>query len=281
MALDWDILNEDFANISAWSVAATGGGVASAVTFDGKSCLKLDFPTNSTVTPGIIIVRRVGLSIPTTCTVETKVYFARDGVRKYGHYIRLEDGTHDFNAFRMGRACDLVTSDSFSSVSLNNGTSYIYQITGAEDSYLNNWITYRFVIKSGVLIDIWGNNVPYAFDFTSSSVYTDNRISIYTAANTGGRATLYVDYIKIDTTPEGLGVSPVSIGDEKLVCSYAHNGLNGRAVANDSKLRVYNKDIGGVPCVCSVPLVAIDDDLASKVRIYDGSAIKSLKKIPT
>jgi len=279
MALDWDILNEDFANISAWTDGSTGGGVASSVTYDSKSCLKLDFPTDATGDGSIALVYQEGLSIPATCTIEMKSLFALDETT-YGYYVRMEDGSSDYNAFRMGRSGTDGGGTRHSLVGLNDGTSYNYQLTGIADAYLNNWITYRYVIKASRLCDVYANNVHYAFDLTSVDTAVRNRISIYTAANTNERATLYVDYIKIDTTPEGIQTSALQIGDQDIICSYAHDGTpSGVVAANNSKLRMYNKDIGGNACVCSVPLVATGHALASKIRIYDGSAVKALKKV--
>jgi hypothetical protein len=281
MALDWDILNEDFSNISSWANNSTGGGAPSAVTFDGKSCLKLDFPSNATDTESYASVYRTDITIPNTFTLEISIYHDLDA--GYGSYVSAIVTGGKRYVTRCGRR-----TSAYSSVAVFVDSAHVQgELTSASNTaYLDNWITYRFVVKTGNKIDIWGNNIPYIIGEEVTHTATPNQLSIYCVANTGNRSTLYVDYIKIDTTPEGLGVAPLCIGDQKIISKYTHSGVAASGgwleiPSNNGKFKIYNKDIAGNACVCDVPLVATDNALASKVRIYDGSTTKSLMKIPT
>jgi hypothetical protein len=290
MALDWDILNEDFTSLSGWSTSTAGGSTITQVTFDGRSCAKLDFPSNSSADAAIVALDKT-ITIPTTCTVELCYYMERDSSEpaKYGSYCRVQNGSQDWNGMRYGRGF-VGPSESrvaISSLANDRADGFYHRGIGPEDAYLGIWCIWRIVIKEETKADMWANNIKCVFDTTPKTTSATNEISLYTAANKGQRATLYIDYCKIDTTPEDYSDTALNIDGEQIVCNYSHvartpEGDGGLYIpANDSKLKMQHKDVAGNPAICSVPLVATDNDYASKVRIYDGSAVKSLMKIST
>lgn len=273
MALDWDILNENCSGIGDWTDNDDSGCSSTQVTFDGKSCFKFDSPSSA----GNIkfAARERNITIPDTFTLETEVYL--DSTSIYGVlYVQVETTS--------GHKYTLSMEDNdYHSFSLNKGTAgWHYVYTG---DVFDRWITVRCVVKSGRKVDLWIDNRLYLANIVSdfTDAFYSNRISIYTVSHSSGDDALaYVNYIKMDSTPEAQTTeSPLKIYGENIALRLAQPDTN----ATDEELNILKiqaKPFEGQPtAVCDVILVSTGDTNASKTRIYDGSTVKALMKLPT
>ena len=292
MALDWDILNEDMADITDWTDNDSGDATAAStqVTFDSRSCMKLYIPA----TPSAISYawRYRTLTIPDTFTAEFTVYQADAngyGTTVYitttsGHLYRFYLYNHSIAA--QNSATNPQTQNAFL-VPYAGATPPPF---GNEDTTLmDTWVTYRIVVKSSRKVDVWVNNKCYLADVSHALTGTANYIYLYCYADTSttNAVTTYFDDFKIDTTPEGQSTSsPLRIDDEQIRIQMAHNanweyssgGVHG--FVDVAKARIWDKDAVGAAYANGITLGATTDTNHSKTRIYNGAAVQSALKLP-
>ena len=280
-ALDWDIINEDFSSISEWTNSSSSGGAISQVTFDGESCLKLDYPSNASADAAIASATRSDLLLPDTYTLEFRAYVYSDA-SGYGFYSYSKYASKSYDV-RVGYRSSVQKSSVavYTTTTVTGGA-----VTGPGTSYIGHWATYRMVVKSGRLVDVWVNGVPYVFDLEITAANSGTLLELFNVTNSGTNSIAYVDYVKIDTTPEGCNTSPFNISDEKIVVSYSNEGIAAGGSwlefpSNNGPLMIEGKLLDGTYGICSIPLVATNNSQASKVRIFDGTSVVSLKKIPS
>lgn len=150
------------------------------------------------------------------------------------------------------------------------------------DAYieLDSWNRLR-IIKDTNKVSIWLNDLLYIWEYSPfSGNYDDNQIR-FTTFGGDDKRTVYIDFERLDTTDEHISTSPLNVYSEKIVIRYRQNTNDATYPNGVESLRMYGGTrFGSASQVLSVPLVATDDTNASKVRIYDGSNIKSLMKLP-
>ena len=293
MALDWDILNEDCADITDWTDGDSGGGETTQVTFDSKSCFKMAIPASPA--GDAYAFRYRALTIPDTFTCEYALYM--EDVNGYGSQIEFHTTSghmYMFIIYNHAVACYTSTTNPV----LYNAFCIPCVVaspppTGDEvTTFMDRWQTIRIVVKASRKVDVWVNNKCYIADLACSVTTTApyyNQIYVYNYSTASEEATTtYYDWIKIDTTPEGQSTSsPVVIAGQPMRVQLAHNANweytagGDHAFAPVPKYRVWNKDVNGNAYQCGIPYVATDNTNASKTRVWDGSAVKSLSKLPT
>ena len=267
MALDWDILNEDCADMSDWFNADTGGCTTTQVTFDGQSCFKFDCPATAADGDSAQLIRAV--SFPDAgFTYEHKFYLDDANSNYFYVTIRTDPSKHYYRLFMKNTSTPRVLG---LRVTDTRTTAY-----AEVEDLLDGWHTIRLVVKASRLTDVWLDDrlylarVPVAA--TSALAVGMN---IFTFSDHAADKVVYTDYIKVDTTPEGAtAASPLTVHGEKLVVRYRQSGVVPLATTDVLRMQ-------GSGSVLGIPLVATDDTNASTVRIYDGAAVKALMQLPS
>jgi len=264
-ALDWDILNEDCAGIGDWTNNDAAFTSTTQMTFDSKSCFQFQALVPATAGTSANIYRAV--TIPDTFTLEFDIYIDQwNSSTEFMSYI------YTTSKHRYGFGIDR------GYISLYVNASWInVDLPNIEDE----WHVVRFVVKAGRKLDVWFGErcllADYSCSFTSTA---SNLVSLRCYSDATTQSTTYIDNYKIDTTPEApITISPLKIHDEEIVTRWRQPG--GSYLETDL-MRMYMKVFGDAPGsgVCGIPLVATGDTNASKVRVYDGSTVKSLMKLP-
>jgi len=283
MALDWDILNEDFTSLAAWTAWNSPSCTATQVTEDGRSCVKLDSPATKS-TAGLHGTFAPGA--PTTyCTVEMvfKLEAMSSTATATPSALPRLFVTYVVNG-AIGMYMVMGLSWDGTRFLLENfyGSSYYFIIA---DLDLTTWHTIRMVTGdytgTDFLTSIWLDGYCYMTQ-RSTGVYAGAFASgTITLEMSGGilstLQTAYIDVIRIDTTPEQLP-SPLTIYDEDILCRYRQEGapdFHTYSIAGAESLRIQSP----AGKVLSIPQVATAHEQASKTRIYDGATVKSLGKI--
>lgn len=268
MALDWDVLNEDCADISDWTNADGAGCTSSQVTFDSKSCFKLSSPAAAADNNRARIYR--GITLPDTCSIEIAYHIA-DTNQGSDLYISLY--TTGGHRYVIGLKTYYIT------FLLASGAWYYYY---AGPAALGYWRTVRIVIKASRKVDAWLYNDRWQnifADVTGDRTFaTTNRFELYNVSDNTDPSTTYTNYVKVDTTPE----APTTTGYLKIHDQEMCIQPPGFGVYNGiDSLLMYAHTMHGTPAVRGVPIVATANTNASKVRIYDGTSVKALMKLPS
>ncbi len=271
MALDWDLMDEDMADISDWTDFDEGTGESTQVTFDGKSCMKLDAPNGANVAVRDYDPVAVGLSF----TFEFSFYIATHTGTWGGIYVQIRD--NDLAAGQPnGYAFRLSTTDA--RINLDGGN--VFADIDLEKSV---WHTVRFVVVNKIQ-SLWIDDRLYLHGHEVDHIstgFTPNEIFFFLYGDDGAKIT-YIDWARMDSSAEQLSTSPLTIYGEKIVTRYRQNTDDPIFPNGQEKLRTYgNTRVGANAEVLSIPIVATNDTNASNVHIYDGAAVKSLMKLPT
>ena len=277
MALDWDILNEDCADIGDWFNADNAPCVSSQVTFDSKSTFKFYMPQSAS--SGNIQLAR-GFVFPSTFTFECSWYASDGASNKLFQTYLIVDGASPRDLYRVMWYTGIYNSQVV--VQLTNTPTYLYIRLGAPAELEDSWHTLRVVVKASRKLDIWLDNRPVLGNQTISATNTAAAgINFICYNDNVGLQQMYLDYVRVDTTPEApTTVSPLKINTEEIaVVPYNINSANWKPASN---LRFYGHPLTGWSNkVCEIPIVATTDTNASKVRIYSGGTVKSLMKLPS
>jgi hypothetical protein len=223
-----DIDDEDMADITDWSDDDIGTGVSSQVTFDGKSCMKLDCPDLNPNEPrrtqdiGSFGSRAV-ISLSVYCdsigTMTADDYFfmsAQDGSAKL-NVAFASDGLFVFNGSTYVEAgADLVVQDTWQEWSFD-----IDWTNKKVDVYLNK------SLKASQM-DLWTSAGTNGLIWFSQYAFT-----------TGGRLT-YIDWFKAGSATNG-GLDCFSENTIKTQGSYS---LKCGAVKTDSLNKTLTRIIG-------------------------------------
>ncbi len=291
MALDWDILEDEFTSIAAWSDISDGNCTVTQVTEDSRSCAKLYVPAAE---PDLYSAQfGQTLSSPGSGTFTLAFTF------KQTHFISTEQA-YSFCPYGLGWAFAL---DSEPSLQYRfavgyDGTNYFFKFyRGASNILLamidfdtTAWHTVRIVVEASRVTTVWFDNYCYEVEETYTRTIADFidwrfNFFLFSWGTDANQAIAYIDWVGIDSTPEHpTTTSPLIINDENIVCRYRQNGGDdgwGGETQYDyfdaEKTRISQDGTK----VYSMPLVANDDALRSGARIHDGSAIKSLQLIPS
>jgi len=272
VALDWDVKNEDCSDISDWTDGDQGICESTQATFDSRSCFKLYCPSSATSGQQAWRYISTGLTIPDTFTFEFNYY--NDEVGDFGglNWSIYTQSSHRYRCAFYGNTFTFYFSGTNTWFAIPTGTG------------LDQWNTFRMVVKTGRKADIWMNNRCYAADRTCSYTHATQTDDVYlfAFASTSGNTTVYCDDFKIDTTPEApISVSPLKIGDEHITHRAAQIDIAGFDPVSPLVIQAKGLDTESVYGACGIELVATTSTVASKVYIYDGSTTKALQKLPS
>ena len=287
MALDWDKLNEDCSDISDWTDGDSAGCTSDVVTFDNSSCMRLYGP--SSAADGNYAYRYRTLSaVPDTFTLEFKVYTMHNANRYFNPYVAISSANNHLYELTVGShrvaLADSATTwvDAMCHIRLNYEGGPASVLTG---QFYDKWHTVRLVVKTGRKADVWIDNRCILANVTCSDTGYTNQIQAYAYADNVYDIHSFFDWFRVDSTPEGqTAISPLRIGTEHV--SFRVSQLTSDDVfrIDPSPLKfqgVYLNDAERALGACEIPLVDTSDTNASKVRIYDGTEVKSLQKLPS
>jgi hypothetical protein len=261
MAVDWDLLNEDCADISDWTDNDTGDGVSSQETFDSKSCFKFLKPTAD----GNYASRFIDIgSFSGNYTLEFMIYLDNIGVMESGG---------DYNGVQIqarGPTYRLAVNIGTNGLSVRDSTQWnlISGISIVQDE----WHKYRFEVhNSQTDVDIYIDDILKTIDADCSLATTgsDGRVYYWAISDSLPNVLTYVDWVKADT---GVGNMYFDVGFRVRGGSTTHR--IGVTTLSGHKLRINDGST-----TYGIVLAAVSDDDASPLRIYDGNNIKALPKL--
>jgi len=282
MALDWDILNDACSSTSGWTVNT---GAVTAVTFESKSCLK--FESDGTVASSNWLWHTPDVYPASNFTLECGIHLAATGtittVPNASISVNVNSGASPYHRYVVLIQPQSSTKEGRVGIYTDSINTYYYANIGDIDS---EWLDVRLVVTTGRKASVWVNDrcilSDIAVTYTSTGardIYFGSGGSITTTAG----LTTHLDYYRCDSTPEvQTTVSPLKIGDQEISVRPNQDEASTSRYEQGEQLKVYGKNTAtGSNEVLEVPLVATSDTYASKARIYDGSAVKSLMKLPT
>lgn len=265
----WNVKDEDMADISDWTDSDEGTAASTQETFDSRSCMKMvSTVSNSAAVRGIVS----GTAF-TNFTCDVVFYIDQDnysGGSGLGLFM-MQWRTSDSKLVRL-----FINSDNNQfKLRIATPTDYVYtDLSVPEDT----WNTVRTVCEDQK-ISLYLNGLLYLCEYpnTATTVNTPNTYHIRTE-----EGIVYVDSYKLSSTAEHIATSPLAIGSNKIVVRYRQRTDNAAYPNGVEALSTYGgTNLGSNPQVLSIPLVTTTHGNASTVRIYDGSATKSLMKLPS
>ena len=183
-------LDEDCANITDWTDGDAVNGESTQVTFDSKSCMKLD--TNVTASGNFARrYRDVGI-FGNRVVVEFSVYFDALGTFANTDHIKLD-------IIKSGVRCDV----GFASDGLYVHDGVDYQLIGTNPVVQDVWQKWIFDIDfttpASATVDIYLNDVLHAanVDCSKTGTYAQARVNFLQLGYTTNDRISYVDYIKV------------------------------------------------------------------------------------
>jgi len=267
----WDLTDQDCdAWDLGWSGTAVAPGTVSLVTEDGRSCYKLY--TTGADTPYVVNTSLIWDSNITTEMV-IKIISTANFISIYGRdSSRYQSGFRSYISALYGN---------YGRISINSPSSELMRGFIDIDS---EWHTYRLVVKDDYFT-VWVDRKLFYFNFgpidTVNTESSANTVGAQTGVTGGAEASIYIDSIKISSTPkEPDATYPLKIHNQTIVSHIAQTGVfidggNATEYTLAEALR-YNKN----GTTYGFPLVATNNSQASAVRIYNGSVVKALMKLP-
>jgi len=282
-AIAWDITDQDCDAFDLdWVAGVAGGGTATAVTEDGRSCYKL-------YNPGVdggdeAYAYNTSVSWDSDCTIEIvfkidddiddavwdfSIYTRDDN--EYYSSIRFNYNTTDFSfpyaAIRSYSDSAYVTIRSF--VDISTATWHTLRMI-VDSDYVTAWVD-GFLIDAG-----WGPSDTA----TGGSVSTIGMQSISSSTSVG--RTIYIDSVKMSSSVEVPAVvTPWKIEGQDIVTRiYQDAEVAGWVSQSAMRFEKPNCTFQD-KIIHQIPIVVTTDDNASAIRIYDGAATKALMKLPT
>lgn len=254
------IYEDNFSSISSWTDDDSGGGESSQVTFDSRSCMKLD--TGGSASGYAARVKDVGT-------------FGNNNVFSFYSYIDSIGLTTAYEAFTF-----IASNGSYQlMVGFYSDNVRVHSTYGAYYTDIGNyvvqdsWQEWTFVVTgpSDYKVDVYLNRIlkNSSVDCRSTTVSSNGTVRFSTYATTANNRIVYVDWFKAGSalytsTDIGLRVSNSS----------TTNKINVETLSASHKLRISDgSDTYGIS------LVDVSSDQNSGVEIYDGAAIKALPKI--
>lgn len=276
MSLDWDLMiydmDLDTPIYVGWSTGAGGNGNPSGWlnhSFDGKTTFKYQiddgtapqvWPTGGVWTFAIPAPTGPIKATVTDHTIQVGLYFEKMDDTSYFR-ISFNDSSTPSQYFRLN-----IYKSKLELWSAVGGVQTI--VYSDFNAPLNSWMIVR-ALKKNDKLSLWINNQLYFFDIPADNSGTYGANSIFLCLAGGGVA--YVDYCYADSTAEHISDSPLVIGEEKIVVRYVQSTDSSDYPNGVEALRFEDR---------SIPLVETNDMNASIVRIFDGTSVKSLMKLP-
>ena len=176
-----DIDDEDMADITDWTDSDSGAGESTQVTFDGKSCMKLNAPTgyayryqdigtfsNRTVFTINLYIDSVGAGTANAFTLD--IYSATERAI----CCFASDGLFVYNTTAYGEV----------------GTNLVTQDTWQEWCFDVNWVTKTMDVYIGEVLQV--ANQP----FSSAGTYTNGTVNFFADGRSAGNCLAYIDSFK-------------------------------------------------------------------------------------
>lgn len=270
MALDWDIVDENMDDISEWGDLDTGTGESSQATYDGRSCMKLDANGVNNDAMRNLITGLLGTSF--TCEIAFNVSTFPD--TDYGFfYLELRDNSTPYD-YQVKFHKDYIR------LYISTAPTFIFADCNIQ---LGTWNTLRVVVINKY-ISIWLNGLLLLHDVLNGLTavgWTKNTYILCARGCPEGQIITYIDSFKLDSSAEHIATSPLNIANEKIAIRYRQDTSDSEYLNGREALRTYGPTrYGENEQILSVPLVGISDPNASKTRMYEGVAVKSLMKLP-
>jgi hypothetical protein len=284
----WDLTNQDCDALDGgWSSAVTGSGTVSLVIEDGRSCYKMYCPGSATSE-----ARVTNPSISWTTALTYEIVYKLADVNHMGFVSGLEFwGANNSDYFFSSWREFNTAINPYPVVKINKygGT----EISGYYDGSSSSWHTARIVWNNGY-VTIWidGFLIHDRYNVGTTTAYsTPHQLGIYLICLTGhadANITVYIDNIKASSTAaEPDVVTPIKIQGQNIVSRIAQKGGAGWVAQSPLRYQKTNCKFSN-NLIYEIPLVdggdadgVGADSLASYVRIYDGTDVKALMKLPT
>lgn len=214
-----DIDDEDMADITDWADVDTGGGESSQVTFDGKSCMKLDTKTSATTWDSASRKQDIG-SFGARTVFSFPTYFSAIGEDNDDFIVRIWNGTIYLNI--SFRPSGLYIHNGSSMVEV--GTDLVVQGVWQEWTFDVNWTAKTVDVYLGKVLKASGVNcnAPNTDEaegmvlFRQWGYITSNRIT-------------YIDWFKA-----GSGLDWLQCYSEATIVQQGSYSLKVFAIATDS-----------------------------------------------
>jgi hypothetical protein len=187
-----DIENEDMASITDWSDQDNTNGVSSQVTFDSKSCMKLDA---GAATSGTRAVRNKDFgSFGASTVFSMSLYFDAIGTLSDNHYMQI--GAYNGTYVLMVRFCSnnlYVVNSSDTATAI--GTNPIVQDVWQEWTFKVTW-------GASGTVDIYLNGALFSagVDCASASAVANGTFQFRQNGYTTSNQITYVDWVKAGST---------------------------------------------------------------------------------
>jgi len=181
-----DIDDEDFADISDWADEDSGTGVSSQVTFDGKSCMKLDSGTSHTGQNNALRSQDIG-SFGARTVFSINVYCDTIGKQSDTDNFR-------FGAYNGTYGCAVILASdglfAYNGTYNEVGTNLVQQDTWQEGTFDVNW--------TGQTADIYLNQVLVGSDINCfyATTVSNGTISLRQNGYSASNQITYIDWFK-------------------------------------------------------------------------------------
>lgn len=232
-----DIVDEDMSDITDWTDSDAGTGDSSQVTFDSKSCMKLDSGANT----GSIAFRTRDVGTYATRTVlSLNMYFDAIGTQANddGVQVKFFNGTTQFILYFASDGFFIYNStDGYVEV----GTNLVVQDVWQQWSFDVDW--------TNKLVDVYLDTVSKANDVScdqASATASGTSNFIQNSTTTANRIT-YIDWFKagsdFGTLPETLQSYS---GTDVTAGTYSLKGVATTGAVNKTLTRTVNYNLTGV-----------------------------------
>jgi hypothetical protein len=278
----WDLTDQDCDALDGgWSSSVVGSGTVSVVTEEGRSCYKLVNPGNAGDE-----ARVTNTNVPWTTALTYEVVFKINDLANAGT-------TGLDTEFYAVNNSDMMVS-SWRGINSSYYTYPVGYVTDIGEAHYaigwidisTSWHTFRMVVSNGYAT-LWYDGYLFCANvgpMVSPSYSIAKWMGVYVpigAAHVGSSRIVYIDHIRASSTAEApTVVAPINIEGQDIVSRIAQRTLTNWIVPSPVRFKKTNCKYA-TELVYEIPLVATTDTNASKVRIYDGSTVKALMKLPT
>lgn len=273
----WDLVDNDCSAIDGGFSSTVGGSATvTAVVEEGRDCWKLSCTDSESDWARVVnssvswdsnvtiewIIKMQSLSNSATAPI---IMYFRDVNKYQGACYTGINTNEDYPRAWVARYDGSVNQYMTGHIDISDSTWHTFRIV-VKDDYITIWID-RLLFYHG-----WGPTAAYSTLSASTTA-----LQIYGSSQA---FTMYIDHVRVSSIPkEPDSKCPLSIEGEDIVSHIIQGHVDG---IPEESLR-YRK----TNCVFSseltygIPLVDTTDAQASKVRIYNGTLVKALMKLPT
>jgi len=282
----WDLTDQDCDAFDGnWTQNNVGTGTVATATEDTRTVYKFVCPWDVGNNPYAV---NLSLSAWTECTAEF-VFKIGNGPWDYDGNARISLYMRDQDRYEYSARIQWFDSKTYPYIRLGSGDTSLRQWI---DITSNDWHTVRVVIDSSH--NLWGwvdgqyiGKLAYSGDVSVGLSANTIGLAAYSSSVNDSDFIVYVDSVKMSSSkaePDYHGLVNIQ-GSGNVNCRIASLGSGGAGMPIDpvnpaDKVRIHldRYTSGGISY--ALPLVDTTDDYASKVRVYDGSSVKAVQKMP-